>query len=383
MAADNTKNTNYFPELTGVRAIAAMMVYFHHYNPFSAQTFGNAFTGIVNEMHTGVTLFFVLSGFLIGNRYSDLKNFDFRRYFLFRVARIYPMYFLLTTATFLLPYIPTFHIGFYEKVTYFANITFLRGFSDDLKFTLIPQGWSLTVEETFYLLAPLFFFCINRRWVFLLVFPLFFYLCGEALTAFFTKHPFWGLFKTVNFTMIYTFFGRASEFFIGIAMALYVKKQADKNIAKPRFGYATYTGVAMILLSLFGMYLLADEKNDIGLVTLPGKWLNNVVMPLIGIAPLYYGLITEDTWLARVLRSKLFVLLGKASYIFYLIHMGIFRNLLPHFDVPWLDAVAHIVMLQVFSIILFTFIEEPLNNLIRKKVITITNRNRQTPNPAG
>ena len=89
-----------FPALTGIRALAAFMVFIHHYNPFNVASFGNYTHDFFNEFHIGVTIFFVLSGFLICNRYFDDPNFNFKSYLTKRFARIYPMYFILTTLTF-------------------------------------------------------------------------------------------------------------------------------------------------------------------------------------------------------------------------------------------------------------------------------------------
>ena len=55
------KSNTYLPALTGVRAIAAFMVFFHHFNQAS---FPYPIYRVLNEFHTGVTVFFVLSGFL-------------------------------------------------------------------------------------------------------------------------------------------------------------------------------------------------------------------------------------------------------------------------------------------------------------------------------
>lgn len=58
---------------------------------------------LAREWHTGVALFFVLSGLLICVRYRDrveLSNRWWKQYLLNRVARIYPMYLLLTCLTF-------------------------------------------------------------------------------------------------------------------------------------------------------------------------------------------------------------------------------------------------------------------------------------------
>lgn len=104
---------NYLPALTGVRAIAAWMVFIHHFNPLSNATNHRIAADwapeflfrFFNEFHVGVTIFFVLSGFLICFRYYDNFHFTsvwFRKYLKNRVARIYPMYFLLTLLTFFL-----------------------------------------------------------------------------------------------------------------------------------------------------------------------------------------------------------------------------------------------------------------------------------------
>ena len=53
-----------------------------------------------SEFHIGVTIFFVLNVFLICNCYFDNPNFNFKNYLFKRIARIYPIYFILTTLTF-------------------------------------------------------------------------------------------------------------------------------------------------------------------------------------------------------------------------------------------------------------------------------------------
>ena len=66
-------NKEIFPSLTGIRAIAAYMVFIHHYNTFANKGLHDFF----GEFHIGVTLFFVLSGFLIAHRYYNIEVFDF------------------------------------------------------------------------------------------------------------------------------------------------------------------------------------------------------------------------------------------------------------------------------------------------------------------
>jgi peptidoglycan/LPS O-acetylase OafA/YrhL len=68
------------PGLIGVRAIAAWMIYFHHFQrPFPKV--------IADELNLGMPIFFVLSGFLITYRYYD-SGVKLRDYFRNRAAKI-------------------------------------------------------------------------------------------------------------------------------------------------------------------------------------------------------------------------------------------------------------------------------------------------------
>ncbi len=97
-----------FPALTGIRAIAAYLVFLHHFNPIDR---GGILKRLVNEFYIGVSIFFVLSGFLITYRYLDsLSLVSLRKYFLNRIARIYPIYFFITAFTFLFQHRKSFHL---------------------------------------------------------------------------------------------------------------------------------------------------------------------------------------------------------------------------------------------------------------------------------
>jgi peptidoglycan/LPS O-acetylase OafA/YrhL len=351
---------NYFPELTGVRAIAAMMVYFHHFNYFNTSWLNGLIFGMAKELHIGVTFFFVLSGFLIAYRYSELVDFNFRRYFMFRVARIYPMYLLLTTFTLVYFAIKNESISNNELGIYFLNITFIRGFFDSFKFSLIAQGWSLTVEETFYLLAPLIFIVLkfNKNWLYVL--PLLFISIGSILVLFFSGLNLYGFFGSFDFMFIYTFFGRCTEFFVGIGLALLLKS----NTKLPKG--STYLGLFFTIMSVYGLYLLqGNGLHHSGVTTPLGIFINTCVLPILGISLFYYGLLKESTIFSKILGSKAFVLLGKSSYIFYLIHLGVFHTIINHYISK--NFLISFVLLQILSIGLFLFIEEPLNNFIRRK----------------
>ncbi len=349
-----------FPALTGIRAIAAFMVFIHHFNPFNAAFFGETLNGFFAEFHVGVTIFFVLSGFLIANRYFEIQDFSFKSYFIKRFARIYPMYFILTTGTFLFWAIFNNQTNLENLTTYFFNITFLKGFSNDLKFSGIAQGWSLTVEEVFYFLAPIFFLLLKRSKLFLFFLPFFLLSFGIILVSVFSHFNASGFMNSIDFMLDFTFFGRVTEFFIGIGLALFIKNRPTllnlKNV--------TFFGYISIIGCIYWLSIL-DTPNGFGTDCFLGKTINTLILPLFGIAPLFLGLITEKTILSRFLSNKPMVLLGKSSYIFYLIHMGIFVLIL---NKIFENQIFTFVFLNVISVVLYLFLEKPLNSWIRKQI---------------
>src|SRR5205814_8762789 len=85
--------------LTSLRAIAAALVFFYHFiylrNQVPAR---NPLQAMIQNGFIGVTVFFVLSGFVLTLRYYrdiDGKTFRWGGYIRRRVARIYPIYFFI------------------------------------------------------------------------------------------------------------------------------------------------------------------------------------------------------------------------------------------------------------------------------------------------
>jgi peptidoglycan/LPS O-acetylase OafA/YrhL len=357
-------NNEYFKPLTGVRAIAAFMVYFSHWNPLSIEHKETFFYNFLNEFHVGVTIFFVLSGFLITNRYFYLKELKLKKYIINRFARIYPAYFILTTATFLYFVLYNTYTWTEGLQVYFLNITFLKGFFHNFKFTGIAQGWSLTVEELFYISAPIFFILLKRSKVFLFILPLFLIFLGIIFVIISSKGHFFGyptngFFISYDFMFNYTFFGRCTEFFIGMALAFAHKE----GWIKTGYRHFTYMGVMGIILSIFLISILKGDL-EFGISHPAGKFINNFLLPFIGISPFFLGLLTETTWISKILGSRIFILLGKSSYIFYLIHYGVFVCFLHE---KFQNYVLIFLIINIASILLYVYLEEPLNKFFREK----------------
>ncbi|TWR30350.1 acyltransferase [Mucilaginibacter pallidiroseus] len=395
---------NYIPALTGVRALAAYLVFISHYSYAFDENFPHAVQCFLGEFHIGVTIFFVLSGFLIAFRYFDtfqLTGDWFRQYFKNRVARIYPMYFLLTLAAFISYYFtkdPKTTNGFGSPIgLFFMHITFVRGFFDQLNFTGIAQGWSLTVEECFYFTAP-FAFYIAQKYRKFYIQPVVITLIGVTLVLIFRNVNWYGFFGNFSFMFLYTFLGRCFEFYVGIQLALIVRKKELTGQAK---SWYTYLGFALIFVCVWIISLMPIPEGKIaGLYHPGGIFTNNYLLP-IAIALFFYGLLTETTILKKILSNKFVELLGKSSYIFYLIHLGWMYDLLHKnfnkwnddifelydkwgkdwnspFQYDWLNVVYAFIILNAVSILLFRWIEEPMNHYIRKSNFLIKYKQKTT-----
>ncbi|GAB3342707.1 acyltransferase [Larkinella ripae] len=114
----------------------------------------------------GVVLFFVLSGFLITYLLMQERaitgTISIRHFYLRRVLRIWPLYYLIVMlGLFILPHIPFFEVPIYSDLlhrSFFIKVLLLLLILPNLVATPIPhinQTWSIGVEEQFYAFWPL------------------------------------------------------------------------------------------------------------------------------------------------------------------------------------------------------------------------------------
>ena len=361
----------YFPALTGIRALAAYGVFLYHSNPFTAGTLPH---WLANRGSSGVSVFFVLSGFLICFRYLDRLEVSaqwFKSYFRNRVARIYPLYLLVTVLTFCLIAVdPSLdltaqwpsYVTTDKLLVIGLNLTFLRGFFQTFLFTGIAQGWTLTVEECFYFLAPLLLLGLRyfkKPYLALSAYAVGLLLLGAALVAV-LPHRF-GLFASLRFLASFTIFGQCVYFLVGIGLALMVRRRAEPSGSPlPLWTYGSIASIGLIL----AVYSLVEQPGDYvldGALNVPGLILGYLLA--FAVAGLLWGLIDEESKLRGLLETTLFDKLGKSSYAFYLIHMGVFNQLMKRHitdSVPLL-----FIAMVVLAYWLYRFVEEPANRWIR------------------
>lgn len=156
------------PSLTGLRFVAAAMVFLHHAtfaNLFAAEKAANTFVSIVALGNTGVTFFFILSGFVLtwSARPTDTPPRFWRR----RFFKIYPNHIVVFAVAALLigSGVATFGVTApLELPAALANLTLVHAWRHDLAviFSVNLVAWSLACEVFFYLLFPLLHRIIKR-----------------------------------------------------------------------------------------------------------------------------------------------------------------------------------------------------------------------------
>ena len=172
---------NRIRELDGLRGVAiGMVVLFHFLQNTMAFPPGSVFSYVQAGLRlswTGVDLFFVLSGFLIGGILLDSRDstnyysvFYKRRFF--RIIPIYLVTLLLGAALVSLRLGPTsgpLQWLTMEGAPWYAYLTFTQNFwmahAGSIGSNGLAMTWSLAVEEQFYVMVPLYIRAFTRRWL--------------------------------------------------------------------------------------------------------------------------------------------------------------------------------------------------------------------------
>jgi peptidoglycan/LPS O-acetylase OafA/YrhL len=147
----------YAPQLDGLRAVAVAAVAWSHWLP--QWQFGV-------PLGAGVHLFFVLSGFLITRILLGLRDAPDRgaaigRFYLRRVLRLFPAFFLVLGLAVWVD-VPLARATWPWHATYLSNL-YIAGLGQWQGH--LSHFWSLAVEEQFYLVWPWLIVVVPGRWL--------------------------------------------------------------------------------------------------------------------------------------------------------------------------------------------------------------------------
>lgn len=301
------------PALTGLRICAALAVYLSHVGPpEGSPAFLEAF---FESGYFGVTLFFVLSGFVLAfNYFEDMRSpslggtYDF---FVARFARVYPLYLLV-----LLYIVLRQHAGGLEVDGWWQHGLAVQAWDPEITdaYAFNGPGWSIGVEFFLYACFPLLVPLVGllRRPRELLVAAAVVAAAMLALAAWFVISgradlP-WEDPSSAHRWLYRTPLTRLGDFLLGIfAARLFV--QAGGSQAVGKIGRVLAPAAALAMLAAMALPALTFTA-----------WSWDVAYA-IPAALLIFGLaVGPSSPLAKALSLPMIVLLGEASYAFYLVH---------------------------------------------------------------
>lgn len=326
-----------------LRAIAVLSVIFFH---FDVPGFSGGFLG--------VDIFFVISGYLITlhiQQQTAQSSFNFTLFYLRRIRRLYPVLISALAMTslaalFILPHtlIQDFAKSQVASSVYASNIYFwliANYFDTDAILKPLLHTWSLSVEEQFYVIWPLFvYFTYKRR-------PEFWVL-GIGLTSLMAAELFWSFSASATF---YLFPFRIFEFAAGALMCRNPFKSLPQSAKTSLFLLSITSVLASLLLS-------SELSRNPGLSTLP---------LCLGTA-FVIGL--RHPWLNQLNPvTRIALRIGLISYSAYLVHWPLVVFYKVYFPQP-LDIYAIGKLLAatyLLSEVLYNFIEKPGGSINLKK----------------
>jgi peptidoglycan/LPS O-acetylase OafA/YrhL len=352
------QDNSYIVQLDGLRFFAILSVMFGHWTQWqinrpliSGFPFGN-----------GVTLFFVLSGYLISDilfrnkiKFVELsipKSGLIKAFYIRRVLRIFPLYFATIIFLFLISYKNTREI-FPWLATFTSNIyqSIHNAYVGDFN-----HFWSLAVEEQFYMFWPWVIILIPTKYSEKII-------LGLIALSIITK-----IYIYVNYPdkwMANSYFTLSCMHALGIGALISYWSIYRKNMIAV---FSEFSWVYASLIIYFSMHYIAYYNG----ITWYNETLDNLFFAVMsGIIINYAAQNKYEGISKKILENKFVVYSGKISYGLYVFHLFI-----PAFFWEWLSPKIGLQITNKYTaFIVFYFVtfamahiswklmENPINNL--------------------
>lgn len=404
------------PSLTGLRFLAALFVCTAHMTPHFLPATSLWYDNLTRISAEGMTLFFVLSGFVIHYNYSNSIALNPRsglyQFFISRFARLVPLYLACIILDIFLTYQHnenysslSLPILFAKVAPYYLSLTqtwfykIIGGTSLVYPFGWIMQlTWSISTEWFFYLVYPLI--CLALLFMPKIHTKLLAYtlitlaaICGVALLAInlnginqyaiqtygpvadFYTH---GQDSYFRWLIYFSPYSRVAEFMIGcITAALYMQIAPKLQTSKRTLTglLLTSTSIALVIIS---HYIIWNPPKGETFSWLPYLHRSFGFAPacsaVILCCALYKNVITQ------LLSTRLVLMGGEISYSMYLLHLvainRVFHGKIHHYFRHFIDNLSPapkylLTMAVVFSISYLSYraIEVPARRVIRKRFL--------------
>lgn len=349
--------------LRGVAILTVLFLHFHisyhldqsALNSIFSTKFINAFAGNGNY---GVTIFFVISGFLITStsleRYGSLRNVDAVSFYIYRFARIVPCLLLVLglITLFYFLHIPIFQnktnstsfgLGIFSVLTFWHNVLMQKiGYFN----YCLNIYWSLSVEEIFYLVFPLLCLLLKKtRYIILFLITLI------IISPIYRNH-----FADNEIIALYGYLSCFDAIAIGCIAAILAKKIQINEWLRKIFFY----GASLLII---GVYFYSGIMENV---------VFGVSLMALGAAIFLISVSNEKNKNASGLFSRMICWFGKNSYELYLFHIVVLALMKELIKADALGNFTKLAWLALFlgvSVLVAGFISkfysEPMNKKIR------------------
>ncbi len=360
------EDNGYIRSLDGVRAIAILLVMTFH-------------TELTSFGWVGVQLFFVLSGFLITrilwkekSKEGESLFFKFKKFWVRRSLRIFPLYyayiFLIGLIYLLVGFPSYFETYFPYIVSYTANFPLVP--FENLGNPLFNHLWSLSIEEQFYFIFPLFIFLspkkIIKKLLLVIIFisPIIRFLIGEYYKS-------KGLSElTISNGVNFNTLCQLDAFCLGGIISVF---SLDSFLKRPILIFSIVLG-ATFITGIFNYLNSPNQLNyflDLGyhhyhIGNYQHIWQYTILDVLF--ASFILVLVSKNSRTAmplirKILENKWMVSIGKVSYGMYIFHWLIWVYLftkLFHPESYWMKALLflpYLLLVYIVSALTFKFFE--------------------------
>jgi peptidoglycan/LPS O-acetylase OafA/YrhL len=348
-------------ELDGLRGIAILLVIsFHYINNqliHSTHFVGKTLAGVTAFGWVGVDLFFVLSGFLIGSILIRNKNSNnyFSAFYLRRIVRIIPNYYLLLVVFFCIKAIPYFADNYLlagndvlSGWSYFTLVNnFYMAHLNNMGNGAMSVSWSICIEEQFYIVFPFIVYILKDKWL-----P--YFLIGVIAAASLVRAQY------EHWIPAYVLLpSRMDAISFGVLIAYFHQRADLEGFVQKYFLYI----VGLMVFDVIVCGYLYYRYGDLGMI-------KHSLFAFLFACCLVFAIARKTSWYASMLRNKALMWVGTISYSLYLFHyyiLGMFHHFIGNRQGVGinngLDLAASVLALAVsfgFSWMVFRILETPM-----------------------
>ncbi len=203
-------NIAYLPRLDHLRFYAAFIVLVYHFALPQITELDNPLLLVFREGYGGVSLFMVLSGFILTSICQG-REVEYRAFVVNRLLRLYPLYIVAV-------FVAAFGFGREVDPISFLALAFFLGNLGEVKLPHFPHLWTIMIEFQFYLVFPLLLVFIRRMGL-AYVAGVLALLATIRMLVFLTE-------GSVQDAAYWTMIGRLDQFLLGMVLAMLHRQRA-------------------------------------------------------------------------------------------------------------------------------------------------------------